>query len=100
MVMRNEYGVRIGQVKVENNENLISLNDEKLFYSISTDNDPKVIFYKDSIDFPFAVCDLKVDNDKNLLPAVKTSATQHSLLLALCWYLFHPVTKETRREFA
>jgi hypothetical protein len=100
MVMRNEYGVRIGQVKVENNENLIALNDEKLHYYITTDTEPKLILYKDSKEIPLAVCDLHVENDKNILPSMKGSATQHSLLLALCWYLFHPVTKETKREFA
>lgn len=100
MVMRNEYGIRIAQISAENKENIIALNDEKLFYSITNDKRPQVIIYKESIDMPLAVCDLNLGNDKSLLPSVKPSATQHSLLLTLCWYLFVPATKENNHEFA
>jgi hypothetical protein len=100
MVMRNEYGVLIGQVSVENKENLIALNDERLFYTITGDKDPRVIVYKESKDKPLAVCALHLENDKSILPSVKPSATQHSLLLALCWYLFLPVSREKKAEFA
>jgi hypothetical protein len=99
MVMRNEYGVRIGQISSENKENLIALNDEKFFYTITNDSEPKVIIYKESKENPLAVCALQVDNDKSILPAVKASATHHSLLLAMCWYLFLPVSRNTP-EFA
>jgi len=94
MVMRNEYGVRIGQVSSENKENMIAFNDEKLYYTITNDQEPRVIVYKESADKPLAVCALKLDNDKSVIPSVKASATQHSLLLALCWYLFSPVSRE------
>ncbi len=94
MVMRNEYGVRIGSVSTENKENLIALNDEKLHYTITEDKEPKVIIYKDSIEDPLAICDLTLGSDKSILPSIKPAATQHSLLLALCWYLYLPVAKE------
>ncbi|MEI9809636.1 MAG: hypothetical protein WDO16_18225 [Bacteroidota bacterium] len=100
MVMRNEYGIRLGQVSAENKENFIDLDDEKLFYTIIDDKDPRVILYRESPDFPLAVCALTLDNEKSILPAVKTSATQHSLLLALGWYLFSVVAKENVPEFA
>ncbi len=100
MVMRNEYGVRIAQISAENKENIIALNDEKLFYTITEGEQPQVIIYKESKDKPLAVCALKLDNDRSILPSIKPSATQHSLLLALCWYLFSPVAKENNREFA
>jgi hypothetical protein len=100
MVMRNEYGIRIGQVSFENKENLVSLNDEKFFYAITDGKEPEVIIYKESKDKPLAVCALNLDNEKSILPSVKTSATHHSLLLALCWYLFLPVAKEKVQEFA
>ena len=99
MVMRNEYGIRIGQVSTER-ENMIALNDEKLFYTITEGKEPKVILYKESIDNPFAVCTLKLENEKGILPSVKPSATQQSLLLALSWYLFRPAAKEKTPEFA
>lgn len=100
MVMRNEYGVRIAQISAENKENIIALNDEKLFYTITDDKEPQVIIYKESIDKPLAVCNLSLNNDKSILPSVKPSATQHSLLLTLCWYLRVPAEKEKNPEFA
>lgn len=100
MVMRNEYGVRIGQISSENKENLIALNDEKFFYTITDEKEPHVIIYKESKDKPLAVCELQLDNDKSLLPAVKASATHHSLLLAMCWYLFLPAAQKNIPEYA
>jgi hypothetical protein len=100
MVMRNEYGIRIGQITNENKEHLIAFNDEKLHYSITNDKEPKVIIYKESPDRPLAVCSLKLDNDKSIIPSVKPTATHQSLLLALCWYLFLPVAMENTPEYA
>ena len=101
MVMRNEYGVRIGHVSTENKENLIAFNDERLYYTITDDKEPQVIIYKESPDKALAVCALTLDNDKGILPSVKASATHQSLLLALCWYLFSTVTSQQKvPEFA
>lgn len=91
MVMRNEYGIRLGQVSADGRENIIDLNDEKLSYTITNENEPKLVIYKDSPDDPIAVCSLKVDNEKGRIPSAQSSATTHSLLLALSWYLFSPV---------
>lgn len=93
MVMRNEYGIRIGHISTEK-ENLIAFNDQKLYYTITDDKEPKVIIYKESLEEPLAVCDLKLDQDKNILPSVKHAATHRSLLLVLCWYLHLPVSRE------
>ena len=100
LVMRNEYGIRIGQVISENNENFISLNDERLFYTITNEKEPRAIIYKESKEKPLAICALNLDNDKSILPSANPSATHQSLLLALCWYLFLPVAKENVMEYA
>src|SRR5262245_37996418 len=71
MVMRNEYGVRIGHVTSEPKENLIAFNDERLYYTITREQDPKLIIYKDSADDPLAVCALKVENEMSILPSTK-----------------------------
>src|SRR5258708_32551586 len=55
MVMRNEYGVRIGHVSSENKENLIAFNHEKLYYVITDDKEPQVIIYNESRGQPLAV---------------------------------------------
>jgi hypothetical protein len=97
MVMRNEYGIRIGQISAER-ENMVALNDEKLFYTITNDKEPRLILYKESADHPLAVCVLTLDNERGILPAVKPTTTQHRLLLALSWYLFKVVGKEKTPE--
>ena len=94
IVMRNEYGIRIGYVSAEG-ENLIAFNDEKLHYAVSDDPEPQVIIYKESINEPLAVCALTLDNDKSVLPSVKPAAAHQSLLLALCWYLRLHVRRES-----
>ena len=100
MVMRNEYGVRLGQVSAESNDNFIKLNDEKLYYTITGEKEPNLIIYKDSVEDPIAECSLKLGNEKGLLPSVGKSATTYSLMLTLCWYLFSPIAKENVPEFA
>jgi hypothetical protein len=100
MVMRNEYGIRIGQVNAENKENLIALNDEKLSYIVTDEEEPKIIIYKDSPENPLAVCSLNIDKDKNIVPSIKQGADYHSLLLTLCWYLNLPVAKQEVANYA
>jgi hypothetical protein len=94
-VLRNEYGVRIGYAGSENNEEFIVLDNERFFYSIETKNKPSVTIYKDSKENPLAVCALNVESNgiagKDKL--VRDDA-HYSLLLTLCWYLFHPAKKE------
>jgi hypothetical protein len=93
MVMRNEYGVRLGQVFADGKENMIDFNDEKLFYAVTEEDKPKLILYRESPEKPIASCFLQNENDKGLLPSSREAATTHSLLLALSWYLFSPVAE-------
>ncbi|HET6995497.1 MAG TPA: hypothetical protein VFI06_10975 [Chitinophagaceae bacterium] len=99
LVMRNEYGIRIGHVTSENKENLIAFNDEKFFYTITQEKEPNLIIYKDSVEIPLAVCALSLDKE-GVLSSVKPAATHQSLLLALCWYLHLPVVREAEVQFA
>jgi hypothetical protein len=104
-VLRNEYGVKIGELGHDNKENFIDVNEERFYYT--TDNNPlsELVLYKESKDKPFVTCSLSAKEgntsvnfkkDKNLL-----SATSHpGLLMALCWYMFLPVAKENVVEFA
>jgi len=100
LVMRNEYGVRIGYISTENKENLITFKDEKLFYSITAGKEPRVIIYKESADKPLVECELKLSNDRGILSSDRSVSTHQSLLLALCWYLFLPVGHEGAVEYA
>lgn len=103
-VVRNEYGVKIGELGHENKEEFIEVNDERYYYY--TQNNPlhELVLYKESKDKPLVACSLKSDDgntsvefkkDKTLL-----TSSHPGLLMALCWYMFLPVAKENVPEFA
>jgi hypothetical protein len=104
IVLRSEYGIKIGELGHENKENFIDVNDERFYYTIHNDPQPELVLYKESIDKPFVTCTL---GTKEGDPAVKftkdkvlSDTTHPGLLMALCWYMFLPVAKENNVEFA
>lgn len=103
-VLRNEYGIKIGELGHENMENFIDLNNERFFYTVHKNPLAELVLYKESKEYPFAVCGLNIENGntgvhfKNNKAIATTSYP--SLLMALCWYMFLPVTKENVPEFA
>lgn len=112
-VLRNEYGIKIGELGQENKVNFIDVNDERFFYSIENNPLSELVLYKETKEKPFVTCGLstkKVSNNDTIgmeNAAVKfskdkiLSETAHpGLLMALCWYMFLPVAKENVAEFA
>lgn len=103
-VVRNEYGIKIGELGQENKENFIEVNNERFFYIIENDPLPQLILYKESKDKPFVSCGLSMDEGNKAISFKKDkklSETSHpGLLMALCWYMFLPVTKEAASEEA
>jgi hypothetical protein len=103
-VLRNEYGIKIGELGHENKENFIDVNDERFFYT--THNNPLVelVLYKESKEKPFVTCGLSTKEGNSSVDFKKDkqlSDTSHpGLLMALCWYMFLPVTKENAFELA
>jgi len=98
IVLRNEYGIKIGELGHDNKENFIDVNDERFYYNIDNNPLPELVLYKESKDRPFVTCGLstkegnqavKFTKDKNL-----ADTTHPGLLMALCWYMFLPVAKE------
>ncbi|MFI5132863.1 MAG: hypothetical protein ACHQEB_00940 [Chitinophagales bacterium] len=103
-VLRSEYGILIGQLGHENKEQTVELNNERFFYTIENKQEPDLVVYKDSKTHPLTVCRLNV-NKSNLTADVSKKNTplanlHSSLLLALCWYLFLPVSKESVLDYA
>jgi hypothetical protein len=103
-VLRNEYGVKIGELGHENKENFITVNNERFYYIIQNNPIAELVLYKESKENPFVTCGL---SSKEGNPVVhfskdkKLAGTSHpGLLMALCWYMFLPVTKENVVEFA
>ena len=93
-VLCNEYGIRLGKLIQENKESYIELNGERFFYDINKNPLPELIIYKESKDQPLVVCEL--DINKNALQPNLYS----SLLLAVCWYMFLPVSRTQTIEYA
>lgn len=98
--MRNEYGVLIGQLRHDNKENYIEMEDEKFFYFIRNRQLPEIVIYKESKEEPSAICSLNIDpiylsKNKNL-----PSNLESGLLLSLCWYLLMQKVKEKETALA
>lgn len=97
-VLLNEYGIRIGELGHENNETFIAINDEKFFYTTNDNPKEELIFYTESKEKPIVTCNLTVKNGNSNVSFEKNkklSETSHpGLLMALCWYMFLPATKE------
>lgn len=103
-VLRNEYGVKIGELGQENKENFIDVNEERFYYTTHNNPLPELVLYKEAKDKPFVSCGLSVKEGTTAVHFAKDkqlSDTSHpGLLMALCWYMFLPVTKENVVEFA
>jgi hypothetical protein len=105
-VLRNEYGMHIGHTGSENNEDFIVLDNERYFYSVNNSaKDPALTIYKqEDKQHPIAVCELAVEEKDMLIELggktkIKDDA-KFSLLLTLCWYLFHPTRTQRQMELS
>jgi hypothetical protein len=101
-VLRNEYGIKLGELGLEEKGNFIDINNERFYYIIRNNPLPELILYKDSTDKPFVVCGLNVPNGDTMVHFQRDRplTSQPGLLMALCWYMFLPMAKENRPEFA
>lgn len=103
-VVRNEYGIKIGELGHENKEEFIDVNNERFYYSIQNNPLAELVLYKESKDRPLVACNLKSNEGSTSVEFKKDQAlldsTHPGLLMALCWYMFLPVAKENVPEFA
>jgi hypothetical protein len=104
-VLRDEYGMRIGQMGPDRNsktEGSIDLDNEKFFYVVRNNPEPQLVIYKESIEKPFVVCGIRSDEAGTTVEFTKGSGlktSEHFLLMSLCWYMFLPVAKEHTLEY-
>ena len=97
-VLRNEYGIRIGQLGYEKNgEGTIELNEDRFSFTLGNDPQSRLVIRADKEGETELVCGLTTQNGT---PSVQWRKKAHHveqfLLLALCWYLYLPVAKEKR----
>jgi hypothetical protein len=94
-VIRNEYGVSIAELMVddsEKNSGTISLDGQKYHYSFQKERLPEIVIYKNSE--PLLIC--QVDN------SVKkwNHRNAEGLILVLCWYEFVSAEKKHLKMYA
>jgi hypothetical protein len=104
-VLRNEYGIRVGELGMENNENFIEMGNEKFHYTISDNSPVEFIIYKESRENPLITCKLDTSflpHDPMLSKGRKlfTKLNYASLLMSMCWYILPPVAKMSRMEYS
>lgn len=103
-VLLNEYGVKIGELGIEDNESYIDVNGERFYYKMRNTPFTELILYKESMEKPFVNCSLSTKDGDAEINFIKdkslNNAPHPGLLMALCWYMFLPVAKENVVEFA
>lgn len=103
-ILRNEYGIKIGELGSENSKEFIDINNERFYYTIHNNPLAELVLYKEAMDKPAVVCGLSTKDGDTAVHFSKDSsiktAPHPGLLMALCWYMFLPVTKENVAEFA
>ena len=102
IVLRNEYGIKIGELGHDNKQDFIDMNNDRFYYYIQQDPCASIVLYKESLAKPLVACRLNTNNGKTSLAFGKEknlqNLTQTSILTAMCWWLFLPVAKENFQE--
>jgi hypothetical protein len=93
-VLRNEYGIRVGQLTYDNNQDnqgLIDIDEENFTYILQSDSTPKASIYRNTEILAAAE-----------LPAISEDINSDNydlLMLILCWYISMTVKKQVE-EYA
>jgi hypothetical protein len=97
-VLRNEYGIKIGELGQEDEANFIEVNGERFYYHTKNENESlaQLVLYKGLKELPVLVCGLNISNGNTSLSVEKDKhlMAHSSFLMALCWYMFLPLTKK------
>jgi hypothetical protein len=104
-VIRNEYGVKLGELSGEKSdaaEGVIEMDGKKYDYTYSQSNDPAVTLYEQTAEEerkPFLRCNFSGVID-GAAAIVKKSISLHDtkipyLLMGLCWYLLKSAGAES-----
>lgn len=94
-MLKNEYGVAIGELRHDKGEHFIELNNKKYHYQLTMEANPEIRITRNRGKVLLTVCSLALDpiyfSKKKKLPA----KLEAGMLLSLCWYLSKTIkTKE------
>ena len=59
-VLRTEYGIKLGQLSLENKEPILEINSDRFFCAIENNDPAELIIYKESKENPLTVCALNI----------------------------------------
>jgi len=93
-VLRNEYGIRMGQLTYDNNQDkqgMIDVSEEDFTYILQNNSDPKASIYRNT--------ELAAVSELPAISADINSDNYDLLILMLCWYISTTVKKQVE-EFA
>jgi hypothetical protein len=103
-VIRSEYGIKIGELGHDNKEKFIDVNDQRFYFTSQKDSADELVLYKESKATPLVSCALDVSKGAAGVKFSKDPALNGNphpgLLMALCWYMFLPATREKVSEIA
>ncbi len=106
IVLRDEYGMKIGQLfreKGNQQGGSIDLNDSRFAYTIENNEGPELQILRDGDEKPVMQCTFKENNGSSSIHFKKPNQLniqEQMLLMSLCWYTFLPVAKETKLQYA
>ena len=103
-VIRNEYGMKVGQFGQENGQHFITVNEKKFFYIIQNNPLAELVLFKEIKEQPLVSCGISTNDGTGAINFTKDKnlgeMPHPGLLMALCWYMFLPVAKENTVELA
>lgn len=97
IVLKNEYGVNIGELSYEkpgSKEGYIDMHGERFFYTIRDTEHEELIIYKTTIEEPLLSCNLSNGKHDTEHHKKNLADVYSHLLMALGWFLFLPLAKE------
>lgn len=103
-VIRNEYGIKLGELFTESNESFIQLDGFRYVYRFPQSANDPLIIYNESRTIPVLSCDLSQVFQKipGILerPASFHDSSYPALLMALCWNLQKTTVGDRLKETA
>ncbi|WP_018630835.1 hypothetical protein [Niabella aurantiaca] len=81
-VLQNEYGAELGKISREGRQQYIEVDDKRFYLNFKNDDHKIIEIIDEAQQQPVAVCSVEGENPSD--------ATNYSLLMVMCFYLFQP----------
>lgn len=97
IVLKNEYGINIGELNYEkpgSKDGYIDMHGERFFYTIRDTDHQELVIYQATIEEPLLCCNLSNERHAGEHQKKNLADVYSHLLMALGWFLFLPVARE------